>query len=285
MVAVGANGGQDVEIALMLDTTGSMAGSKMSALKEAAIDLVNIVVWNDQSEYTSRVAVIPFSYYVNPGRYAFEVASNYSPSGSSDERTCVKERSGASRYTDKVPNSTNGYFDYYTGSWSCKPQAAILPLTNNKANLHERINDMYPSGMTAGHLGTAWAWYALSPNFSSLWPMESAPHSYSKLTELNENGRPKLQKIAVLMTDGEYNQKYSGDTSATQARALCSAMKAKGVTVYTVGFAISAGGEADSTLSQCATAADYYYSADDPSALRSAFRDIALKIATLRITQ
>ena len=87
------------------------------------------------------------------------------------------------------------------------------------------------------------------------------------------------------MTDGEYNTKYSGSSSATQARALCTAMKAKGVTVYTVGFAISAGGEADMTMAQCATDDEHYYSADDPDALRSAFRDIALKIATLRLTQ
>ena len=285
LVEVGANGGQDVEIALMLDTTGSMAGSKMDALKIAAVDLVNIVVWDDQSEFTSRVAIVPFSYYVNPGRSVFESATNYSPGGSSDSRTCVKERKGTNRYTDATPNGTNGYFKYYTGTDYCKPQATLLPLTNNKTDLHQRINEMQPTGMTAGHLGTAWAWYALSPNFSSLWPAASQPQSYSKITDLNKNHQPKLQKIAILMTDGEYNQNYSGDSSATQARALCTAMKAKGITVYTVGFAISSGGEADTTMAQCATAADYYYSADDSDALRRAFRDIAMKIATLRLTQ
>lgn len=285
LVEVGANGGQDVEIALMLDTTGSMAGSKMDALKIAAVDLVNIVVWDDQSEFTSRVAIVPFSYYVNPGRSVFESATNYSPGGSSDSRTCVKERRGTNRYTDAAPNGANGYFKYYTGTDYCKPQATLLPLTNNKADLDQRINEMQPTGATAGHLGTAWAWYALSPNFSSLWPAASQPQSYSKLAELNENHQPKLQKIAILMTDGEYNKKYYGDSSATQARALCTAMKAQGLTVYTVGFAISAGGEADTTMAQCATAADYYYSADDSDALRRAFRDIAMKIATLRLTQ
>jgi Flp pilus assembly protein TadG len=70
-VEVGANAGSHVEIALMLDTTGSMAGDKMVALKQAAIDLVNITIWSDQSEYTSRVVTVPFSPYVNPGRYAF----------------------------------------------------------------------------------------------------------------------------------------------------------------------------------------------------------------------
>ena len=285
LVEVGANGGQDIEIALMLDTTGSMSGRKMTALKEAATDLGNIVVWDDQSEFTSRVAVVPFSYYVNLGRSAFQTAANHTPSSSGDSHTCVKERQGANRYTDATPSGANGYFERYTGTYSCKPRTTVLPLTSDKTALHDQIDDMQTTGMTAGHLGTQWAWYALSPNFANVWPAQSQPKAYSLLTELNEDNRPKLQKIAILMTDGEYNKKYYGDSSATQARAQCAAMKAKGITVYTIGFAISPGGEADTTMAQCATAADYYYSADDSNALRSAFRDIALKIATLRLTQ
>lgn len=285
LVEVGANGGQDVEISLMLDATGSMWGNKMTALKEAATDLVNIVVWDDQSEFTSRVAIVPFSYYVNLGQGTFQNATNHTPGTSDNRRTCVKERRGANRYTDAAPNGSNGRFDYYTGSGTCKPRAVLMPLTSNKANLIQRIDEMEATGVTAGHLGTQWAWYALSPNFSSVWPAASQPQSYSKMNELNQYNQPKLQKIAILMTDGEYNRKYSGDNSATQARQHCTAMKAKGITVYTVGFAITAGGEADTTMAQCATAPDYYYSADDDDALRGAFRDIALKIATLRLTQ
>jgi len=282
-VEVGANAGSHVEISLMLDTTGSMAGDKMVSLKQAAIDLVNITVWSDQSEYTSRVAVVPFSPYVNPGRDAFEVATNYSPNGNSDNKTCVKERSGTNRYTDATPNGSNGYFNYYTSNSSCKPQATVLPLTANKQDLQQRINEMQPTGMTAGHLGTQWSWYALSPNFANVWPLDAEPKPYSMLTQMNDNNQPLLRKIAVLMTDGEYNQKYSGSSSATQARAICSNMKAAGIEVYTVGFAINEGGEADTTMSECATSEEHYYHADDGDALRSAFRDIALKIATLRL--
>ena len=57
IVAAGGSGGSHVEVAMMLDTTGSMGGSKMVDLKAAAKDLVDIVVWADQSEYTSRVAL------------------------------------------------------------------------------------------------------------------------------------------------------------------------------------------------------------------------------------
>ncbi len=87
------------------------------------------------------------------------------------------------------------------------------------------------------------------------------------------------------MTDGDYNQQYSGPSSTTQARTLCANMKAKGIIVNTVGFQISAGGAADTTLRQCATDATFYYSAGDGDTLRMVFRDIALKIATLRLAE
>jgi hypothetical protein len=52
--------------------------------------------------------------------------------------------------------------------------------------------------------------------------------------------------------------------------------------VYTVGFEVSAA--AKSFLISCATDASHYYDATSEVALQAAFRDIALKIATLRLT-
>lgn len=284
-LAASSNAGSHVEISLMLDTTGSMAGQKMTALKAAAIDLVETVIWTDQSEFTSKIAIVPFAPYVNVGRDAFIQATNYTPNGNSDNRTCVKERDNSNRYTDATPSASNGWFKYYTSNSACNPQATVLPLTSNKQALRQRINEMQPSGTTAGHLGTQWAWYALSPNFSNLWPVASTPKPYSMLTQLNESGQPMLRKIAVLMTDGEYNAKYFGADSATQARAICANMKAAGLTVYTIGFQISSSGTAYETLRQCATSNEYFYNAANGAALQAAFRDIAFKIATLRLKE
>ena len=67
-----------------------------------------------------------------------------------------------------------------------------------------------PGGTTAGQLGTAFAWYMLSPNWADIWPADSKPAAY---------GTAKLRKIAVLMTDGAYNtlqaRSYS-DTSSPE---------------------------------------------------------------------
>ncbi len=62
-------GGSNVEISLMLDVTGSMCSpcTKIQAVQSAAKDLIDIVVWSDQSQYYSRVALAPFAEAVNVG--------------------------------------------------------------------------------------------------------------------------------------------------------------------------------------------------------------------------
>lgn len=58
---------QDVEVALVLDTTGSMAGSKLAALQTAAKDLVDIVYSPAKADEHVKVSIVPFSDYVNVG--------------------------------------------------------------------------------------------------------------------------------------------------------------------------------------------------------------------------
>lgn len=294
IVAAGGSGGSHVEVAMMLDTTGSMSGDKMVDLKAAAKDLIDIVVWDDQSEYTSRVALAPFSEYVNVGTAYFSAITNKTASGSLNQRTCVKERNSSKRYKDAKPQDGH-YFDYYTGSGTCKPYATIMPLTSDKNALKTHIDSFPTTGMTAGHLGTAWAWYLLSPKWGDVWGSAAKGKGYGQITQSADDQssavfgdadfQPKLHKIAILMTDGVYNQFYSGDGSTTQARALCDGMKNKNIVVYTVGFAIGVGSTPDLTMQYCATSESHYYNASNGEALKQAFRDIALKISDLRLSE
>ena len=80
--AVGGNSGTNIEVSMMLDTTGSMAGQKLIDMKTAAKDLIDIVVWSDQSQYTSKVALAPFSAVVNVGDY-FQPVTNQNPTPAS----------------------------------------------------------------------------------------------------------------------------------------------------------------------------------------------------------
>ena len=51
---------RDVEISLVLDVSGSMGGSKINALQDAAIEFVEIVLAADAAERTS-ISVIPYN--------------------------------------------------------------------------------------------------------------------------------------------------------------------------------------------------------------------------------
>src|SRR6185436_10261333 len=81
VVAGGRYAQTNVEIAMMLDLSGSMVGQKIEDLKAAAKDLVDIVVWEDQSKYTSRIALVPYANAVNVGSYASKVRGTYTSGG------------------------------------------------------------------------------------------------------------------------------------------------------------------------------------------------------------
>ncbi len=319
-LAVGGNGGENLEVAMMLDVTGSMCSpcSKLDDLKEAAKDLVNIVVWDDQSEFTAKVALVPFSEDIRLPLSALDAARgtglpqsqtvNYWRDGELRSRTywrsdCVVERTGDEKYTDAAPGPGTYVMAHYTqnstGSGSdkkgvCKIPSSgeLVPMSDDKVSLTDTIDGLSAGGGTAGHLGIAWSFYTLSPDWSSLWPGESQPQPY---------GTENVRKIAILMTDGEFNRQYDANgiktgstgagsaangSSTTQARALCESMKAQGITVYSVGFELS--GETSQsyqTLYQCATDPSHFYNAEDGEQLKQAFRDIALKLSSLYLSQ
>eukprot|EP00999_Lentomonas_sp_LEN2_P000486 NODE_1487_length_838_cov_143.039381_g1439_i0.p2 GENE.NODE_1487_length_838_cov_143.039381_g1439_i0~~NODE_1487_length_838_cov_143.039381_g1439_i0.p2 ORF type:complete len:250 (-),score=53.97 NODE_1487_length_838_cov_143.039381_g1439_i0:5-754(-) len=56
-----------IEVALVLDNTGSMSGSKLRALKEASKEFVNILFGDDKKGDKLSIAVVPFTGAVNIG--------------------------------------------------------------------------------------------------------------------------------------------------------------------------------------------------------------------------
>ncbi|MBI1649511.1 pilus assembly protein TadG-related protein [Hyphomicrobium sulfonivorans] len=329
-IQVGGNGGQSVEVSLILDITGSMSGSKIRDLKDAAKDLINTVIWDDQSEYYSKVALVPYAAAVNVGsslattargsiksgtsttpgsqKFTFTNAASRSSQKTFSVSNCATERIGSEKFTDKGPSTAKVGLNYPASSNPC-PTAQLVPLTKNKTVLNAAIDAYQAAGSTAGHIGVAWGWYTLSPNWNTVFTGESAPASYSKLTEKGRKGQPLLRKIAVLMTDGEFNTAYcngviakdSGDgsgsdadhincnasngDSTSQALKLCTAMKATGIEVYTIGFAVGNIQAAKKLMNDCATDPNKVYIADNGDQLKQAFRDIALKMSSLYLSR
>ena len=161
---------------------------------------------------------------------------------------------------------------------------AVIPLTNQKQTLTDFFTNATVGGATPGHIGTAWAWYMLSPEWSTIWPSSALPTAY---------GNDQVIKAAVLMTDGEYNVHYASASAATQAAALCTAMKEKGIKVYTIGFGFGVTSTQDSTseanarslLTSCSSGTNTYFFPYDSETLRQAFTAIGNQLNTMALNQ
>jgi Flp pilus assembly protein TadG len=262
----------DIELGLVLDTTGSMKDpskggggkSKIDELKIAAAKMFDILLPDNGAPSDTRVGIAPFSTSVNAGVFAGAVTNG------KNTDNCIVERTGAEAWTDADPTLLGQYMrpgskalkdiDPTEGAYGYEcPADSVLPLTND---------------------GTQWGWYLISPNWDSVWPAASIPKPY---------GTKNLVKSIVVMTDGIYNTAYSnGKTAAQQAVTLCNNAKAQGVIVYTVGFTSPKAAEA--TLTACAsidpdTGKPNYFHADSEAELSAAFADIAVKLGQLRVSR
>jgi Flp pilus assembly protein TadG len=288
----------NIELALVLDVTGSMGGQKLSDMKAAAKDLVDLLIPDENDNGGGldkvRISVVPYSDLVNVG--AYEEALTGFTSGES----CVYERAGIHGSSDTGPigpvagfgPDDDGAVNTPPGGSGDRPQKAIvndprnfrgyvcgnpelMPLTGERQPLKNKIDSFGASGWTAGHIGIQWGWYTLSPNFNAVWPSSAQSRAYGAAQNL---------KVMVVMTDGSFNTWYEGGNgnSFNQGDALCDAIKDEDVEVYTVAF--QAPGNAETFLRGCATGPNYYFETSTGTALRQAFEEIAKRLRALRLS-
>ena len=191
--------------------------------------------------------------------------------------------------------ATNWNYDTWGGCADVANSDEMLPLTADAASLNARIDGLEAYGATGGALGTAFAWYTLSPNWNDVFPAASAAGTYEALTRVNAHGKPELRKVAVIMSDGVYNTvrgwKDQPQAVVSQhAKDLCSNMKAAGLEIYTVGFALDELSNdertvAEDTLRSCGSDVEHFYNTLSTDQLRTAFRDIAMKMSTLYLSR
>lgn len=211
---------------------------------------------------------------------------------------CATERT-THAFDDTAPSTTSLGLNYSSGGTDCIGQT-IVPLTSDKTVLHAMANSLVAANSTAGHLGLAWGWYLVSPNFGYLWPTASQPAAYTA---------PNLIKAVILMTDGQFNIQYCNGvlskdsnngtssqkincnapngSSHDQAVALCNAIKtpANNTVLYTVGFYLGGDTTSLNFLRDCATDPAHFFQADSASDLDNAFTSIAQSLNKLRISK
>ena len=273
---------KNVELSLALDITGSMLeNNKIGDLRAAATDIVDEMLKDQQDDKRVRIALVPWSASVNAGSLAADA------SGGQSVDNCVVERTGSNAATDDSP-SGGGSVGAVTSTpygWYVCPTASVVPLSGQSkiANLKTAISNLQASGGTAGHIGTAWGWYMLSPEWQSLVPNSAKPLNYDSSTNI---------KATVIMTDGLFNTAYLGsppggtevNESYARFQALCQGMKNKKVLIYTVGFGLT-DSRAVSEMQACATDNAKFFQAANGSDLKKAFMNIANQLQAIRITK
>lgn len=270
---------RDIEVGVALDITGSMnervGGTiKIAALKSAFETFADRLYPQHPGSQRVRIGLAPYSASVNLGPYAGIVSNGKSKDG------CVIERKDGS-FTDNAtsPFAVKADATKSLGSYYC-PRYDVLPITEDKDKVVDTVKQLTAWGGTAGHLGAQWAWNLVSDKWATTWGPDGAPDSYQRVVD------GKLIKAVVLMTDGEFNTSYRGGTSPAQALALCTAMKAEGILVFSVGFGLGGNTTAINTLQNCATPGPGYFAdANSAEELEEAFSKFAGTLTALRLAK
>ncbi len=311
-----------MELVMVLDNTGSMAGSKLTSLKSAATSLVNILHNSNSGGAPLWIGLVPFAQAVNIGTTrtawmdtAYTASKNW---GTTSWMGCVDMRHSTNRDVTDDPPSLEKFKAYYwpsdgNNSWTssttglgvnrgpnkfCSPQ--VTALTNNKTTVLNGINAMNAAGNTHIGVGAVWGWRMISPRWRGLW----GGLMNSNDLPLNYNS-PNMNKAAVIMTDGENTHSNSartaywylsdgrlGTTNGSQAvtqlnnrlTTICNNLKANNVYVYTIMFGTTTTAN-QTLLRNCATQPDFYFPTVTEAELQNAFSTIGDSLANLRVSK
>ena len=240
---------------------------------------------------TAATMFVPYFWPDEPDSSAgYWYENDYLPDGTNSNSWLTRQKNSA-KYT-QAPTSGDG------PNQDCTMQP-LIRLTTATATVKTAINAMVATGETNVPMGLMWGWHTLSPN--------------TPFADGAAYNSTHLRKIIILMTDGDntntnpssYNgnasyyeglgyiwQNLLGITSGSDSTrttkmnarftALCTNVKAQGITIYTVGVGVS--NSSKTLLQGCATSTDKYYDVTAASDLNAAFAAIAGSINALRIS-
>lgn len=193
----------EIEISLILDNSGSMAGSKIQDLRDAANEFIDLMLNEETVDYTT-ISLIPFTAQVNAGavlagQYNLDEWHNYSWCFAFDDSDY--ESTSLSQVTSFTQEQ-----HFYRGQRSTHecPDSTIIPFSNSPANLHTAINNMDAGGYTATYAGMKWGAALLDP---SAQPVLAALADSGNVDPAFI-GRPaawdreEAAKFIIIMTDG-----------------------------------------------------------------------------------
>ena len=207
-----------LELALVLDNTGSMASSnKMTNLKKASHTLLTTMKNAAKKLGDVKVAIIPFDVTVKPGtgyKNEFWIDFNQNDISKNSWEGCVQDRdrtaNGVSiNNNTKDTTPVDGNDHTYFPAVQCGSLVALMPLTDvyDPAGfdaLNTKIDAMTPAGNTNTTIGLVWGWHSLTSNL----PLPEG----SALA-------PDLDKVIIMLTDGDNTEDRWSTTQTSDRRA------------------------------------------------------------------
>jgi len=299
-------GGAKLRVALVLDNTGSMTQTdatgtaKIDALKTASHNLLATLKNAAQNAGDVEVSIIPFDTFVKVDPILYGSASwiswglNSSSGGSGDGggstgcnggdggtdpcnpnlsswNGCFTDRNQPYDSQNTAPTSTN--LNTFFPAVNCS-LAQMVPLSHDWTALNNAIDSMVAAGTTNQPIGLVWGW-----------------HSLSQGDPMNAPALPSgTRQIIILLTDGLNTQdRWSTNQAYIDAReqAVCSNIKAAGITIYTV--LVMSGDSA--VLQSCASpdsaapAGPKYFALTSATQIVTTFNAIGINLAKLHMAK
>jgi Flp pilus assembly protein TadG len=339
---------KQVEVAMMLDLTGSMAKTKytdkIGDLRLAATNAVKTMLGNQNTNNPRvRVALVPYASGVNVGALVNNVYAETSSSSdlppvagskllvsktgskalplfatyksivasayphSDNCATERKDRYGNADFSADGPDTVRADKagkQYYalvnrdnglkgSGMNAC-PAAKLIPLTTDENALLDSIGAFNANGYTAGAVAVQWTYYMLSPEWRSA--IKNAGLGDGPADPNPE----KIAKVAILMTDGQFNTAYAGvsgnynnqgNVSRGNAESICANMKRDGIEIFTIGFSLPSNeaSEARNVLQNCSSpdkpGIQHFFDVSTGTELDQAFQSIIANTERVALTQ
>ncbi|WP_419187167.1 pilus assembly protein TadG-related protein [Solidesulfovibrio carbinoliphilus] len=208
-------GYNDIELVLVLDSTGSMKGSPIDSAKDAARDLVNLIMPASTSSTRSKIGLVPFQGKVRiDGSDPVTAERNPDGVGPGCRNADGTLNTGKLKVEySRTATSTNIFYGYTLSGVStftdktCSGMSPIRALSSDKNTILNNIEAINAGAVTSGTLiseGIKWGRKVLSPE---------APYVEGSTDK-------KVRKIMIVLTDGDTEDGRCGGNFASASKTV-----------------------------------------------------------------
>ena len=309
---------KNFNVALVLDTTLSMTGTRMLSLKRAANEMIDVIRKSDSDD--TYVSVVPFSEMVKiPTSYGnaswfnkpadktvnhnlidlnLSIGCRIETTGEKRQRVCdhtvlntvtlnvtwngcmISRNFGY----HNVPEFSAERLQGVTRTGYCSDDRNMMsPMTNNMDTVAATVDAMVPHSETYIPGGLIWGWRTLQPE-APLTEIAQAPSNSQKVMIMMTDGaNSNSLGNPVPWSEGLFHDESDVDAANTLTSELCEDIKNDDVEIYTI--ALEVNDAATVTMMQnCATSVSHFYDVNNASGLSKVFEDISTELADIRLS-